>query len=79
MIYISVFSLVRSKVCAYWLPSTVKILPNTGRLLQRHLEEAMQVVGDHCQHSQLLFAWIAVCRIIRTVAGLDLMTLVCNR
>ena len=76
--YIFVFSLIRSKVCAYWLPSTVKILPSAGPLLQRHLEEAMRVVGDHSQHSRFLFAWIAVCKVIRTVGGLDLMMLVCS-
>ncbi|XP_076464925.1 tRNA (32-2'-O)-methyltransferase regulator THADA-like [Babylonia areolata] len=68
-------SLIRNKVCAYWLTSTLKILPSTGSLIQRHLVGKLQAEGDHSVHSQLLFAWVAVCRNVRTLAELDLSTL----
>ncbi|KAK7104750.1 tRNA (32-2'-O)-methyltransferase regulator THADA-like [Littorina saxatilis] len=65
----------RNKICAYWLPSTLKILPATGRLLRCHFEETLQAEGGNSDHSRVLFAWIAVCRHIRTLAGLDLAKL----
>ncbi|KAL8610956.1 hypothetical protein ACOMHN_042572 [Nucella lapillus] len=65
----------RNKVCDYWLTSTLETLPSTGPLIQRHLEARLQAGGDQSVHCQLLFAWVAVCRILRTRAGLDLSTL----
>jgi hypothetical protein len=71
-------SLVRNKVCAYWLPATQKVIPETGAILQHHLQENLEAKRDKSatERSSLLFAWVSVCRNIRTSGELDLMSLV---
>lgn len=73
-----IYSVLRSRVCVYWLPVSLKILPDSGTVLYHHLLQKLQTMEDNSVHLRTLFAWVTVSRHIRSLKEMNLELLVCQ-
>lgn len=64
-IYMHFFRLQRLKVCTYWLPPTLKLVPHSYSALLQCLEDKISEENLLEQQDRFLFGWVAVSRVVR--------------